>query len=139
MKKVIYLLTLVFFIGCSSTTVKKEDIPLLNGYWEISSVIFPDGTIKEYKASPTVDFFMIEEMQGFRKKVQPRIDGSFNTNNDADKIIIREKESTFTIYYTNELTEREEKIINLNQDSFSIKNQEQIIYIYTRYNPIELQ
>ncbi|MCL5246088.1 hypothetical protein M4I21_09745 [Cellulophaga sp. 20_2_10] len=138
MKKIALLGALLLFIGCNKKIVKKEDIQLLNGYWEINKVYFSDGSSKEYKASPMVDFFKIDSLKGFRTKVQPKIGGTFNSNKDSDKVVITEKEGTFTIHYTNDLTEREEEILNLSKDSFSVKDNEQITYVYIRYQPIEL-
>ncbi|SFW28083.1 hypothetical protein [Cellulophaga fucicola] len=138
MKKLALLGVILLFIGCNKTTVQKKDLQLLNGYWEINKVFFSDGSSKEYKASPMVDFFKIDSLKGFRTKVQPKIGGAFNTNKDADKVVITEKEGTFTIHYTNDLTEREEEILSLSKDSFTVKDNEQITYVYLRYQPIEL-
>ncbi|MGJ8731769.1 MAG: hypothetical protein ACSHW4_01450 [Cellulophaga sp.] len=138
MKKLALLGVILLFIGCNKTTVQKKDLQLLNGYWEINKVFFSDGSSKEYKASPMVDFFKIDSLKGFRTKVQPKIGGAFNANKDADKVVITEKEGTFTIHYTNDLTEREEEILSLSKDSFTVKDNEQITYVYLRYQPIEL-
>tara|TARA_R110002049_G_scaffold269195_2_gene446009 strand:- start:120 stop:539 length:420 start_codon:yes stop_codon:yes gene_type:complete len=137
MKKIIFASLILILTGCSNT-VTKEDLPLLNGYWEISKVIFEDGIVKEYKASPMIDFFKVDGMKGIRKKVQPKIGGSFNTNNDADKLTIYEKRGTFIINYKNDFTQREEQILSLTKDSFSVKDEEQTTYVYLRYKPIEL-
>ncbi|MEP0213714.1 MAG: hypothetical protein ABJD66_10895 [Cellulophaga sp.] len=139
MKKIIFLLATILVIGCNSkTTVKKEDLHLLNGYWEISQVFFADGSSKNYKASPMVDFFKIDNLKGFRTKLQPKIGGTFNTNKDIDKVLITQKETTFSILYTNDLTQREEELLNLTQDSFTVKDTEQITYVYKRYQPIQI-
>lgn len=139
MKKLIFLLATILVIGCTNkTAVKKEDLHLLNGYWEISQVFFADGSSKNYKASPMVDFFKIDSLKGFRTKLQPKIGGTFNTNKDIDKVLITQKETTFTILYTNDLTQREEELLNLTQDSFTVKDTEQITYVYKRYQPIQI-
>lgn len=139
MKKLIFLLTTIVLIGCNSnSTIKKEDLQLLNGYWEISQVFFSDGSSKEYKASPMVDFFKIDNLKGYRTKLQPKIDGTFNTNKDIDKVLITQKETTFTILYTNDLTQREEDLLSLTQHSFTVKDTEQITYVYKRYQPIQI-
>ncbi|WBU89670.1 hypothetical protein [Cellulophaga omnivescoria] len=140
MKKTALICLTLLVIACGSpTTVKKEDIKLLNGYWEINKVFFADGTSKEYKANPVIDFFEINNLKGFRTKVKPKIGGTFIANNDIDKVTITQKQSTFTILYSNSLTEREEELINLTKDSFTVKDTEQITYVYKRYQPIQIE
>ncbi|MCK0157620.1 hypothetical protein MWU65_10545 [Cellulophaga sp. F20128] len=136
MKKLTFIILITLLTGCKDT-VTKEDLPLLNGYWEISEVIFEDGNSKSYKASSTIDFFKVDGLKGLRKKVQPNIGGSFNTNNDSDILTIYEKNGTFILNYKNDFTQREEQILSLTKDSFSVKDQEQTTYIYLRYKPIE--
>ncbi|SNQ41896.1 MULTISPECIES: hypothetical protein [Cellulophaga] len=140
MKKLAIICLTILFIACSnSSTVKKEDIHLLNGYWEITQVFFADGSSKEYKASPIIDFFEINNQKGFRTKVQPKIGGTFTTNKDVDKVTITQKQSTFTITYSNNLTEREEELLSLSKNSFTVKDTEQITYVYKRYQPIQIE
>jgi len=58
-KSFIFILTFIF-ISCSDT-ITKEDLKHINGYWEITKVLFPDGEKKEYKVSPSIDFFELKD------------------------------------------------------------------------------
>ncbi|MDH3796380.1 MAG: hypothetical protein OER83_05865, partial [Flavobacteriaceae bacterium] len=56
MRTVWLFLGVIFLVGCGS---KKEpiDLDMLNGYWEIEKVSFPDSSVKTYDISTTIDFF----------------------------------------------------------------------------------
>lgn len=131
------LLGLVFLlVGCANK-VSKEAIPHLNGYWEIKKVVLPDGTSKEYSISTTVDYIQLEDLQGFRKKVQPKFDGTYDTSNDAEFFTIVEVGENLHILYKNELSEWSETLVELDKNSFSVVNEEGIRYFYQRFNPIK--
>lgn len=71
------------FMGCTPKIV-EEDLKNLNGYWEIEKVTFPNGETKDYSVSTTIDYIELKDGGGFRKKVQPRFNGTFETSNDAE-------------------------------------------------------
>ena len=83
----LFLLSLTF-LGCAETTISKEELRHLNGYWEISAVEFPDGGQKNYGLNPTIEFIQWDNEQGFRKKVQPKFDGTYNTSNNIHDVAI---------------------------------------------------
>lgn len=133
------VLALAFFmIGCSDTVSKKE-LNLLNGYWEISRVSFRDGNIKEYNVSTIVDFIKIDSLKGFRKKVQPRLDGTFDTSDDAEFFSILEHNGAFIFHYKNDLSEWKETILEISKDIFSVSNEAGIVYEYKRFKPIKVK
>ncbi len=136
MKKLSSLLILLFF-ACNNE-LSKKDLEHLNGYWEIEKVVFPDGATKEYKSSKTVDYFEVKQLKGFRKKVQPKLDGTYDTSNDAELFTIVEKEKGYQIAYKNKLSEWNETLVSLNKTSFSVVNETGVRYDYKRFVPIEL-
>ncbi|MCO4823086.1 MAG: hypothetical protein KC469_13540, partial [Flavobacteriaceae bacterium] len=77
MKKVsIILMSFVFFTSCSQDP--ESYIEHLSGYWEIDRVEKNNDIIKDYSISTMVDYFeMTNTYQGFRKKVSPKLDGSY--------------------------------------------------------------
>jgi hypothetical protein len=111
---------------------------LLNGYWEISEVKFPDGNTKEYKINSNVDYFQLEGLKGFRKKVNPKFDGSFETSDDAEPFTILEENDGFIIRYKNNLSSWQEVIVSLSNENFSLKNEEGTMYHYKRFEPINI-
>ena len=73
MRKWLYLVLFLCFLACSER-ISVSDLNDINGYWEIQEVTFPNGKTKEYDVNMTIDYFEIDNLQGFRKKVQPKFD-----------------------------------------------------------------
>ncbi len=138
MNKIVLIAYFFIFFGCSSG-VPKEKLPQLNGYWEIGQVVFPDGNTKEYKVSITVDYIQLEGMEGFRKKVSPKFDGTYETSNSAETFVILENEDGFTMNYKTDLSEWSEKLVALNEKAFSVVNSEGLRYDYKRFEPIAIE
>ncbi len=127
----------VIMMGCAKE-VRKEAIPQLNGYWEINEVVFPDGQTKEYGMSTTIDYIQVEGLKGFRKKVQPKFDGTFDTSNDAEFFSIQEREGDWIMFYKTELSEWTERLVQLDAQHFSVVNEALIRYEYKRFSPINI-
>ena len=136
MIKRILPILLVLVCSCSSKDVKKEDLATLNGYWEIKEVVFSDGNKKEYTANATIDYISIKDAAGIRAKVYPKIDGSYTSTNDQEHFTITEKDGHFLMFYKSDLSEWTETIKSISKNTFSIENEENLIYIYKRYQPI---
>ncbi|MFK7813427.1 MAG: hypothetical protein AB8B59_13120 [Maribacter sp.] len=137
MKHILYLAFLILFFGCTSQ-VEEEDLKNLNGYWEIEKVVFPDGKNKNYKANTTIDFIKLEGFSGFRKKVQPKLDGTYSTSDDSESLQIIEIKKRFYMSYVNEFSERREQILFLDSNSFSTVSEEGLQYDYKRFQPIDI-
>ena len=135
MRLFVFIVSLLLFLGCSST-VSKEGLKNLNGYWEIEKVVFPDGNIKEYKVNTSVDYIQLEDTIGFRKKVQPKLNGTYETSDDAENFTILEGKDDYLIRYKTELSEWSEKLVALNSDSFSVINEEGVRYDYRKFEPM---
>ena len=78
-------------------------------------------------------------MKGFKKKVSPKIDGSYDTSNDAEKFIILKKNDEYLFSYKNNLSQWQEVIQYINEDTFSIKNEANITYTYKRFVPLNIE
>lgn len=131
MKKIVGFLVLVLLMSCKQT-ITESDLNNLNGYWEIEKVILPDGDKKEYKVNETIDFFKIENKNGFRKKVMPQIDGTYLTNNIQETVKVDLIDGTASIYYSTSYAQWKEEIIELSKDKLVIKNQQDLEYHYKR-------
>lgn len=138
MKKVLIVFAFAMFWACEDTSISEDDLHYLNGYWEISAVEFSDGTQKSYSLNPTIDFILLENGKGFRKKVHPQLDGSYNTSRDAEAFTMSHVGNVYTLHYKNNLSEWEETLIQLDSTSFSVKNEAGILYIYKRFQPISI-
>ena len=132
------ILVVICLMACKQAP-KVSDLSQLNGYWEIEKVVFPDGSSREYSISTTIDFIQLEQNEGFRKKVQPKLDGTFTTSDDADYFKIISKNGTFTMSYKNELSTREEVVQSLSKDVLVLVNEEGIAYHYKRFQSIQVK
>ena len=139
MKKLILTVITSFTLFACSDKVSKSDLNHLNGYWEIEEVVFSDGNKKEYKVNSIIDYIELDDLKGYKKKVMPQFDGSFKTSNDAEPFTIKQEEDGFKILYKNELSEWEESIIFLSEDSYSTKNEEGTVYHFKRFEPIKIE
>ncbi|MDH3697900.1 MAG: hypothetical protein OEQ81_04495 [Flavobacteriaceae bacterium] len=137
MRTVWLFLGVIFLVGCGS---KKEpiDLDMLNGYWEIEKVSFPDSSVKTYDISTTIDFFTFGDGKGFRKKVKPTLDGIYTTSNDAIPFIKVEEEGGVYLRYSNESESWEEEVQLLQANLLRLRNAEGIQYTYSRYEPIAI-
>ena len=136
MKQLLLFCTLL--ISSCGSIVDQEQLYLLNGYWEIKEVTFKDGTKKEYSVNTTVDFISLDSLKGYKKKMSPKFNGTFETSNDTEPIQIRISNDTIFIKYTTEFNTWEEALLSLSEKSFSVKNDQDITYSYERYEPINI-
>ncbi len=132
------LLSCLLLFSCSEK-ITEASLPYLNGYWEIEKVVFPNGDSKDYTVNATIDYIEVKENEGFRKKVQPLLDGGFLTSNDAQAFTIYKQDEVFLLRYKNNLSSWEETIVRVDSTSLALKNDAQITYIYKRYQPIKLE
>ncbi|MBU2945586.1 hypothetical protein KO521_02575 [Zobellia uliginosa] len=137
MKKIFLIGFIGLFFGCTSG-ISEQDLNKLDGYWEITEVTLPDGQKKEYKLNTTVDYISTDGKKGFRKKMQPRLDGTYETSDDAEAFVITKNDEDFSINYKTELSEWSEKLVDLDDVTFSVVNKEGIRYDYKRFEPISI-
>ena len=138
MKKISLLLFALLLISCHST-IKKEDIKKLNGYWEIKQVKFSTGKTKAYKINETIDYFELKDNQGFRQKVMPQFDGKFKTNNIKETIKILKKDNSFFIEYNTTYGKWNEEIITIEDSTLVLKNNQNLEYTYKKFKPFSFK
>ncbi len=125
-------LLLLILVSCQKN-IEQNDINKINGYWEIVKVEFPNGQVKEYKFSESVDFFKLNDsLKGYRKKLVPQFDGKFLTNEVNETISISFKEDLAIINYTTEFAKWTEIIKKLSNDELVLSNEQGINYFYKR-------
>jgi len=129
-----FLLTI---IGC--TSVEKEDLQKLNGYWEIQKVTQPDGKEVEFDINTIYDYYEIgQDNIGFYKKVYPQLDGTFIVDTHREEIEVIEEDKNFKLKYYSDLGEREVHIVGLTFNKLILKNSDYKTYCYKRAEPINL-
>lgn len=120
----------------------KED-PLVNdleGYWEIEQADLPGGNTKEYAISLTLDHYQLEsDSSGYKTKVTPRLDGSFQTSGHQEYFRVEEKDGALLLHYQNSLTQYTEKVIRLKPEQLILINDRDMKYTYKRFKQLELE
>ena len=138
MNRIFLLSLLLLFMACGDKITSSE-LQHLNGYWEIQKVVFPQGDTKEYNLNTTIDFITLEHNTGFRKKVQPKLDGTYITSDDAVSFRIINVDGDFKLHYSNDLNQWEERIIEISKERLTVVSEENIRYYYKRYQPIVVE
>ena len=129
----------VAFLAISCSSASEEDLKHLTGYWEIEEVEMPDGTTKEYKINPTIDYFEIKDKKGFRKKVMPQFDGTYRVNDLSEKITVTEEDGTLYLNYVTEYAKWKEEIVKLNEEELVLRNNHDMEYHYKKPVPFTLK
>lgn len=139
MKRIIILLFASFFALSCGNNISDEDLSKLNGYWEIEEAVMADGSKKEYKVNPTIDYFELKGKEGFRKKVMPQFDGTYRVNDLSEKIsIVKDGDKTY-ISYTTEYAKWKEELLELDDKELVVKNQHDIEYHYKKPQPFSIK
>ncbi len=134
MKKINFILIILFGLFFHSCNESK-DIQFLNGYWEIKSVSIDGKEIKNYPFSGTIDYFILDKNNnGFRKKVKPKIDGSFDiTMHEIEFKIEMKKNDIYLVYGKGK--NFVESIVKLDSTKMILKNMDGFFYEYKRFFP----
>ncbi len=128
---------LITFISC--TSVEKEDLQNLNGYWEINKVFQADGSEIDFGINTIYDFYEIDtNFKGIYKKASPQLDGTFIVDDYQEEIEIVEDKGEFKIKYHSEFGDREVQIIELLENKLILKNSDDKTYYYKKAEPINL-
>lgn len=126
---------LLLVLSCSGGP-SPGDLAFLEGYWEIRRVAFPDGSEKEYRASTSVEYLRWDGENGFRKKVQPTLQGTFLTSDDALPMEVLWRDDRLFLSFMGEETPWEEEVLELQQDLLITRHANGLRYEYTRYEPL---
>lgn len=127
------LLLALTFLSCKQDV---EDIQLLNGYWEIEKVEFNTGERKDYSTNQTLEHFVIDaDLVGYRAKVKPLLDGTFEVIADGEIIQVSKEDDRWIINYQTSFSDWIETIEKLDDTHLELHNEDNKTYIYKRYNP----
>ena len=137
--KHIYLILFAFSIlSCSKDP--KTFIPHLNGYWEIEEVTLSDGSKKTYNYNDTIDYIEISDsLTGFRTKLKPNFSGAYETSKDKELINIKLENDSLHLMYSTLYANWKETVLNANKDQLLIINANKDMYLYKRYEPLNLE
>jgi hypothetical protein len=136
MRRVLWILLLGLTLSCQQ---KPEDkLAYINGYWEISEVIFKNGNSKSYRYNTTIDYIYIEDFKGFRKKLQPGINNQYQTSDAVESLEVKIENDSLNLYYNTSQANWKETVLEANEDLLKIKNEDEIIYLYKRFETVNL-
>ncbi|MGY5846963.1 lipocalin family protein [Salegentibacter sp. HM20] len=137
MKKSIFVIfSLVLLVSCQKQDA-SEQMKHLTGYWEIDRVEVGKDSIRDYSYNPTIDYLEIkEDSTGFRKKLQPQIDGSYLSTEDSEEIKLKLEDDSLRIYYTTAFDSWKETVLKANEEELSILNRDGLIYHYKKYKAL---
>ncbi len=135
---VVTLFLAIVLVSCQQK-ISTNDIPKINGYWEIQKVILPGGNKKEYKINETVDYFEIKGNVGFRKKVMPQFDGTYKANDVSEEVQIIQDKDYFFIGYTTVYGKWKEQILEISDSELVLKNEQDLEYHYKKSIPFSLK
>ncbi len=139
MKQLTYTLLLSLFLGSCSRN-PETFIPHIDGYWEIESVTLANGTTRGYYVNQTIDYISINDsLQGFRKKLKPLFDGSYETSNDAELLHLKIENDSLNAYYKTPYSTWKETILSASKQQLKVVNQNNDVYLYKRHSHINTQ
>lgn len=128
----------LFLLSCKQENTEQQ-IEYLNGYWEIEEVTLPGGETKSYSINMLVDFIELRDGKGFRKKVAPQLDGSFQITEDAENIEIKVENNQVVLYYSTPFHNWKETVVKANENELILKNEEELVYTYKRFESLNLE
>jgi len=137
MQKQLYLFLLLTIITACKSTIKEGEISQLEGYWEITKVVFQDGTNKPYTVNTTIDYIDINGLKGYIKKMKPGLNGRYQTSNKAAQFKLLLKNEVWEMHFEGDLNSTL-KLLELDSLEYAVKDQGQVRYYYKRYEPINI-
>lgn len=137
MKKFLFITScIVLFSSCGKQdiVINKEN---LNGYWTIEKVVLTNGNEKKFQMSTTVDFIEVNGNAGVRKKMQPRLDGTFITNNDAETFQLKVEDDSLRMYYKTPYDSWKETVLKAKDSSLVVLNSDGKTYFYKKFEKFD--
>lgn len=137
MKKAFYLLLVAIVLTSCTNTDPNQQLQNLTGYWTIEKVEVENDSVVEYSLSQYIDYIEIKDSVGFRKKLQPKIDGGYiKASNDSEKITAKIEDDVLNLYYSTAFDEWQETVLVATEDELVIKNRDDKKYYYKKYEPL---
>ncbi|MDB4046803.1 hypothetical protein N9508_01090 [Flavobacteriaceae bacterium] len=137
MQKHLYLLLLLTVITACKYSIQEGEISRLEGYWEITKVVFQDGTTKPYTVNTTVDYIGIDGFNGYIKKMKPGLNGRYQTSNKAAQFKLIQKDGLWEMHFEGD-QKSTLSLLELDSLEYAVKDQGQVRYYYKRYEPINI-
>jgi hypothetical protein len=131
MKQFLFLILGLMVFSCGEDP--DEQKTKLSGYWVIEKVEMPDGTEKLFQLSTTIDFIEVTGDSGVRKKVQPKVDGSFLVNDSAESFDLKIENDSLHMYYDTPYDSWKETVLRVRDSILVVLNQDGKVYSYSKF------
>ncbi|MCX7550021.1 hypothetical protein [Xanthomarina sp. F2636L] len=136
-KYLIAVLSLLIFNSCSKDP--NTYIEHLEGYWEIEEVQLPDGSKKKYTYNDTVDYIeVLDSMAGFRIKLKPGFDGTYETSKDTEQFTIKVENDSLNLYYKTPFDTWKETVLLATNEQLKVINKNKAVFLYKKFTPIDI-
>lgn len=132
---------LIFSLLLLNSCAKNPEtyIEHLEGYWEIDQVTMADGTEKKYTYNDTVDYIEISDsLAGFRLKLKPVFDGTFETSKDLEQFTIKIENDSLNLYYKTPFDSWKETVLIATKDQLKVINKNKAVFLYKKFVPIDI-
>ncbi len=128
--KLLLVITLgiLFLIPTGCNELQNVNLTDLKGYWEIDFISQKGETFKPSSSAPLIDYYALEEMSGFYKKVAPSIVGTFETSEDATRFKIEKTEDGIFIHFKTPWDEWKKKIIQLDSQKLILAHEKKMFH-----------
>ena len=137
-KYLLYILGILFLNSCSNNP--ETFVEHLEGYWEIEEVTLADGSKRSYTYNDTVDYIEISDsLTGFRIKLKPLFDGSFETSKDSEQFTIKIENDSLNLYYKTPFDTWKETVLLATEDQIKVINKNKAVFLYKRFIPIDIE
>ena len=133
MKKISFLILLIFlnFTYCKINTI--DNIKAIEGMWEIYSVSSKGEVFYPKGESPVVDYYTFDsDSTGTKKKLKPNFNKTFSSSFDEINFEIRKKNGLVYLNYITETNNWKEIIKKLTKKELVISNNK-FEYHYKRF------
>ncbi|WP_431135882.1 lipocalin family protein [Psychroserpens mesophilus] len=138
LKHICFVIFSFIILSCSKNP--ETLIPHLNGYWEIEEVTLSDGSKKTYTYNDTVDYIEItDSLTGFRTKLKPNLSGTYETSTNKERIELKIENDSLHLMYSTPYAKWKETVLNANEEQLLIVNDNKDMYLYKRYEPINIE
>jgi hypothetical protein len=102
----------------------------------ISKVEVESGESRDFGFAPTVDYIEIENKKGFRKKVKPRLNGTFIVTDDVENIVVKVENDSINLYYSTKMDQWKETLVSSDKNELVFENEQGKLYTYERFTGI---
>ena len=133
MKKISFLILLIFlnFTYCKINTI--DDIKAIEGMWEIYSVSSKGEVFYPQGESPVVDYYTFDsDSTGTKKKLKPNFNKTFSSSFDEINFEIKKNNGLIYLNYITETNNWKEIIKKLTKKELVISNNK-FEYHYKRF------